>query len=145
LIDMQIVPTAELSPRRCVHCGGNIGPFVDVAEIEIPTVNGPIAYHIYLCHRMCARSVARVGGYAPGKKMQELSNAAVQLAEAEKEKAALIEKRDGLMETVKALAVKETLKDERIAFLEGRVSQLQGRIAAEAQANLALVTGGDAA
>jgi hypothetical protein len=139
-----IVEKAELTPKACVGCGGNIGPFIDVAEIEIPTVNGPIAWHVYLCHRICARSVARVGGYAPGKKMNELSNAAVQLAEKEKELAAIYEKRNGLLDTVKGLTAKEALKDERIAYLEGRVSQLQGRIASEAQANLALV-GDDAA
>jgi hypothetical protein len=142
---MEIVEKAELTPRCCVVCGGNIGPFVDVAEIEIATVNGPIAYHVYLCHRIHAREVARIGGYAPGKKMQELSNAAEQLREKEKELAALVEKRDGLLDTVKGLAAKELMKDERIAFLEGRVSQLQGRIATEAQANLAMVAGGDAA
>ena len=139
-----IVETAQLSPRHCIGCGGNIGPFVDVAEVEIPTVNGPIPFHVYLCHRICARAVARVGGYSSGKRMNELSNAAEQLREKEKELAALVEKRDGLLDTVKSLTVLGESKDERIAFLEGRVSQLQGRIASEAQANLALV-GDDAA
>jgi hypothetical protein len=139
----RIVEKAELTPRFCVACHGNIGPFVDVAEIEIATVNGPIAYHVYLCHRICARAVARVGGYAPGKKMNELSNAAVQLAEAEKELADLKERlfTAGLVgeEMIRRLEGRE----ERINFLEGRVKQLEGVIGEKARADLNLV--GDAA
>jgi hypothetical protein len=140
---MEIVETAELTPRACVVCNGNIGPFVDVGEIEIATVNGPIPYHIYLCHRIHAREVARIGGYAPGKKMNELSNAAVQLAEAEKELADLKERlfTAGLVgeEMIRRLEGRE----ERINFLEGRVKQLEGVIGEKARADLNLV--GDAA
>jgi hypothetical protein len=138
-----IVEVAELTPKACVGCGGNIGPFVDVAEIEIPTVNGPIAWHVYLCHRICARSVARVGGYAPGKKMNELSNAAIQLAEAEKEKESLSERLEVATAFIATQNAGLEEKTQKIDFLEGRVKQLQERITAEARANLNLV--GDAA
>jgi hypothetical protein len=139
----RIVEKAELTPRFCVACHGNIGPFVDVAEIEIATVNGPIAYHVYLCHRICARAVARIGGYAPGKKMNELSNAAVQLREKEKE---LVE-RD---EIVRILRAESANRAGAIGALQqaydqaiGRVKQLEGVIGEKARADLNLV--GDAA
>ena len=144
MIDMFIVDTAEMSPRHCVKCGGNIGPFVDVCEMEIATVNGPIPYHIYLCKRMCARSVARVCGFAPGKKMQELAGAAEQLLEKEKEAMELGQRLDnaGVIGEEMILRLKE--RAERIEVLEGRVKQLQDRLTQEAQANLNLV-GGNAA
>jgi hypothetical protein len=138
-----IVETAELSPRACVGCWGNIGPFVDVGEVEIPTVNGPIPFHVYLCKRVCARSVARVSGFAPGKKMNELANAAEQLAQKEKELAEVNEAnkilRSEAANRAEAIGALQSAYDQA----QGRVAQLELVIGEKARAELALV-GGDA-
>jgi hypothetical protein len=134
-----IVETAELSPRACVGCWGNIGPFVDVGEVDIPTVNGPIPFHVYLCKRVCARSVARVAGFAPGKKMNELANAAEQLRQAEKD----VEAYRG---AVDELTMRLSLQGSELGHvtedrdqLQGRVAQLELVIGEKARAELALV------
>lgn len=136
-----IVDVAQLAPKACVGCGGNIGPFVDVAEVEIPTVNGPIPWHFYLCKRVCARSVARLCGFAPGAKLDELANAAELLAAKEKENTEITAQLEVLRTKVGELHQDKVSKTQQVELLQGRVKQMRDRITSDAMANLALVDG----
>lgn len=110
-----IVDTAPHLPCACCVCTNQTGPFAD-------TFFEDRAGRKYVCKR-CAKSVARLFGFAPGKRMDELENATV-----------LVEGKDA--ELAKAAATIEELRlangGERatVKDLRARLEDASGRLQA---------------
>ena len=133
MIAPEVVQTAAMYPMHCVGCTNVYGPFID---FERETHSG----RIYLC-RDCARTAARLFGFSKGKKLEELSAAAVSLETATERIAEL----EAL--TVQ-LAPIEAEKDaviadlnEQLSALESQINMLKGHMAEEAELNLQLARG----
>jgi hypothetical protein len=78
-----VVEAAVLAPYGCATCGSTKGPLLDwVLENALGRV--------YTC-KLCARMGSRAFGFAPGKKLDELSDAAAALEQRDQELAKLVE------------------------------------------------------
>lgn len=124
-------------PYACVGCGMQLGPFVDTKR-EIRGYGSVI-----VCAK-CAKTIAEQLGFAPGKKLDELSKAVKREAELEREIDGL---RQGTVERddrLSRLTRHNQALEEQNKQLIGRVEQLQQRFRDEAKAALELV-GGEAA
>ena len=71
-----IVETAQMAPYKC-KCGNSTGPLIDTFFQDHDG-------RVYVCKR-CSRSYARAFGFAPGKKLDELADAANVLEQRDKE------------------------------------------------------------
>jgi hypothetical protein len=137
MIDYIAVPHATAFPQSCVCCLSQKGPFVDTHR-ESPTG------HVYVCSA-CAKTIARVMGFAEGRKLDELADAAGSVHTLEREIDGLREalgEREGALLTA-GLRIKEA--DEHMSIMQGRIEQLEGRLRAHAAAALSLVGSGDEA
>lgn len=102
------VPTGTIPPYCCIVCRGTEGPLIDT-HAEIPGLG-----RIYLCKNLCVRSLARVAGYAKGKRQTELLDAQTM---------------------ADRYAADLTRTQERVAELE-RINENQATRAAEARATI---------
>lgn len=127
-------PTAF--PQACMVCMGQKGPMVDVHR-ELPSG------HVYIC-QVCAKSISRVLGFAEGKKLDELEQAATRAYEQERVSARLEGelREERRLRAVEHRSLEQSI--EQVNFLNGRVKQLEKRLREEASAALELV-GGEAA
>lgn len=135
MLDFILVDHPAFFPQACVGCGSQKGPLVDLHR-ELPGYG-----HVYACNS-CAKSIARIMGYFPGKKLDELEAAGKALHAAHRELEHKAGRIDELTEHVNGLKTEKIKDSERIDYLEGRVEQLQSALRQEAEAALAAV--GDA-
>jgi hypothetical protein len=116
---------------------GSKGPFVDTHR-ELQTG------HVYVC-QVCAKTIARIFGFADGKKLDELEGAAKAVSERDREIASLTEQLNDQVTIVTEFTAKDREQAQELESLHARVSQLEGRLREEAEVSLSLVGGGDAA
>lgn len=76
MIEYQIVETAVMFPQTC-FCGSSKGPLIDTNVMRGQE-------RIYLC-KLCVKRSARPFGFMPGKRMDELENASLELEQKDKE------------------------------------------------------------
>lgn len=65
-------------PQACVACGSQKGPIADTHR-DLPGYG-----HVYVCES-CAKTFARIFGYADGKRLDELENASKLVVERERD------------------------------------------------------------
>ena len=116
---------------------GSKGPFVDTHR-ELSTG------HVYVC-QVCAKTIARIFGFADGKKLDELEGAAKAVAERDREIESLSDQLGEQKSIVTQFTASDLVQIEEIETLQARVAQLEGRLREEAAVSLSLVGGGDAA
>ena len=132
MIEFMEIPAPTSFPWACVGCMSQKGPMIDTHR-ELPGYG-----HVFVCVR-CAKTAARLLGFAKGDKLDELSQAADAVHERELEIGSLREQlvalgseRDGLNVLIREL------KDE-LSLAHARVTQLEGAFADEAKRALSLV------
>lgn len=99
-------------PARCVYCGDTRKLLVSAAEIP--------GYGAILSCDTCDRAKATARGYAKGKKMEELVNADLRLAELEKE----LTERD---HTIRKQLDDATVMSRHVAQLQEIIEGYRGR------------------
>lgn len=138
-----IVTHAQMEPYACCVCTNTTGPFSD-------TFFEDRFGRKYLCLR-CVKTNARIHGYAPGKRMDELSEAAALVEGKDAEIAGLLTqveelRRDARSEGVKLRELRAALEDAegRLrtvahvgAALESAAHELVGMIAPPAPVEVA--------
>lgn len=132
--DSLIVESPVVFPMCCAGCKGTLGPLLDTLSMFPPN------RRIYFC-QSCVADAARLFGLVDGDKATELTTAIEQRDRAvrESKKAA-----DRLADAEHAVAEKEAAVEALLGELadrEARVSQLEARIAGDAQAALELIGG----
>jgi hypothetical protein len=133
VIDFIVVPVPTAFPQACVGCGSQKGPLVDTHR-EIA------GGHVYWCS-VCAKTSARLLGFAEGAKLDELEGAANAVVEREREIGSL---RDIVLRHEGAearLVSRVKQQEEEIETLAARVAQLETRLRENAQVALSLVGG----
>lgn len=135
MLEFISVDHPALFPQACVACLSQKGPLVDT-HAERPGFG-----HIYICDS-CAKSIARIRGYAPGAKLDELEAASRAVTAARRELILKSEKIDSLTARLHDAGVEKAQDIEQIEFLVGRVQQLEAALRQEAESALAAV--GDA-
>lgn len=108
-----IVDHAQLAPYAC-KCGNTTGPLID-------TFFQDAEGRVYVCKR-CSRSYARAFGFAPGKKLDELADAANVLEQRDREFAVVqAELGESRLEVDSAARVISSLREQ----LESTQAQVQ--------------------
>jgi len=97
MLEFMLIDRPILFPNRCAFCINTRGPVLDTMIAD------PQNRRYYVCES-CAKRIARVFGFIEGPRMEELSDAATGIAEAQAE----VETRNGWIAE----------RDERIAQLE---------------------------
>lgn len=92
---------------------------------------------VYVCES-CARRLARLFGYAPGERMDELAGASAAVTEMGRERDRLVEELEQERQQHGRTTAELADERERTEALEGRVAQLEARIVEQAESNLAL-------
>ena len=134
MLDFIVIPHPINFPQACIACMGQKGPVL-VTHRALPGYGD-----VYVCES-CAKRISRAFGFADGKRLDELSSAAKTVNERDRDIAGLSKQ---LTEYERKLgdAVKrgDDLEAD-VAFFEGRVSLLEGRLREAGHSALELVGG----
>ena len=84
MIEFTLVDHPVAFPQSCIGCLSQQGPMMDTHR----QVQG--FGHVYLCH-VCAKSAARLLGFAKGAQLDKLSTTLARETEHEREIASLVE------------------------------------------------------
>ena len=109
MIEYMLVETATIFPMTCV-CGSAKGPLVDTM------IENPVG-RVYLC-KLCARRAARLYGFAPGKRLDELADAETTLQAKEDEIAKLVA-------AIEELRLQNGSERRTVKDLQARLSSVQ--------------------
>ena len=113
MLEYQIVDHASMFPMNCSICQSQKGPFVDTFA------ENPVG-RIYIC-KSCARRAARIFGFAPGKKLDELQDASVLLEQKDAEVS-------GLLEEITEIRMQNGSERATVKDLAGRLEEANARL-----------------
>ena len=133
MIDFMLVDTPFTFPQACVGCMSQKGPMVDTHR-ELRGYG-----HVYVCH-ICAKTTARLMGFAEGERLDELADAVVALGERDREIASLSKQ---LSDAVIALAAEQRVNEEQAETnrdLKANIDRLHTEIRHAAESTLAAVS-----
>lgn len=114
--EFTLTGTGPIFPHCCIACNSQHDLIDTMSETAIGRV--------YFC-KSCARRCARIFGFSPGKKLDELQNASEILVRKEAEQEKLLEEITGLR--MECGTERKTVKDlqGRLQYAEGRLQQIE--------------------
>lgn len=138
MLDWTILESPINFPHYCIACMNGRGP-VAATHRTMPGFGD-----VYLCEN-CAEKLARMFGFAPGDRMDEIVKAAKRVTELERDNAKLAQAVTDARTDIKHYEATLQQREEEILGNRARMKQLEERIREEATVSLSLVGGNEAA
>ena len=127
MLDPVIIATPAIFPHRCALCSEGTGPIADT-HVEIPGYG-----RLYVCPR-CAKTYARLYGFAEGSELDAREEAYAERDAAKRAEASALEQlgNEAAENAILTRTVDE--RDAQIAELAGRLAQMETSIRESAEA-----------
>jgi len=120
-------------PQACIGCMSQKGPMIDTHR-QLRSYG-----QIYICH-VCAKTTARLLGFAPGERLDVLSQASERLVELDREIASLTEQLSDTTTAFEAERVQTRVLRDKMKDLNGHIARLETEIRSAAEHTLAAVS-----
>lgn len=126
MIEYVAISSPVMFPQACVCCTSQKGPIADTHR-DLPGYG-----HVYVCEA-CAKSFARIFGYAPGKRLDQLEAASKLVVERERDIAKVTAELDAANTKLQDAGHEVADLKERLRDAENRTASLQAamRLGAE--------------